>query len=262
MGNLEWRVVMNREIDMGNIPKIVHYCWFGGKEKPELVKRCIDTWRGKLPDYKIIEWNEKNFDINSSDFSRQAYKNKKWAFVADYCRLNVLYNNGGIYLDTDMEVIKSLDIFLNNVAFARIEFANGNIPEINAAIWGCKKGDKFIEKLISYYDSLDFNEYAEDLFKLAIPKVITTLAKEDGYIGSKFPEKLSNGTVIYSKEYFYPKNKSWEIPTVTENTYTIHHYEGSWKSPILIYRTKLKHILINIFGYERVNSLVRKFKKK
>lgn len=247
---------------MNSIPKVIHYCWFGGKEKSKIIKKCINTWKEKLPDYKIIEWNENNFDIEASSFCREAYKNRKWAFVADYCRLYVLYNNGGIYLDTDMEVLKSLDIFLNNVAFAGVEFSNETIPEINAAIWGCKKGDKFLEKLINYYNNLVFNEYSEDLFKLAIPKVITALAKEEGYIGDNLPENLKNGTTIYAKEYFYPKNKSWEIPTLTENTYTIHHYEGSWRSPILIYRTKLKHILINIFGYDRINNLLRKIKRK
>ena len=247
---------------MNNIPKIIHYCWFGGKEKPDLIKKCMETWKEKLPDYEIKEWNENNFDIKSSDFAYNAYKNKKWAFVADYCRISVLLNEGGIYLDTDMEVIKSFDALLTNEAFAGVELVKDDEFEINAAIWGCKKGDKFLEKLLNYYDNLNFNDYTDNLFTLAIPKIITMLAKKEGYTGKHFPERLSNGTMIYSKESFYPKNKSWAVPTITATKHTIHHYEGSWRSPIQIYRSKLKNVLIKIFGYERVEKIVKKIKKK
>ena len=104
----------SREI---RIPKTIHYCWFGRGEKPEIVKKCIDTWKDKLSDYEIIEWNEDNFDINQNDYVKEAYKAKKFAFVSDYVRVYALYNYGGIYLDTDVEVFKSFDDVLDNESF-------------------------------------------------------------------------------------------------------------------------------------------------
>lgn len=237
---------------MEQIPKVLHYCWFGGKAKPELVKKCMETWKERLPDYNIEEWNEKNFDVEAFDFTRKAYKMKKWAFVADYCRLWVLYNNGGVYLDTDVEVIKNMDYLLNQTAFAGVE----NGIEINVAIWGCKKNDAFVRQILDYYDDLNYDDFKEDISKIAIPQIVTQIAKGEGYIVSNSIQKLKNETMIYPKEYFYPKNQSWEKPIISENTYTVHHYEGSWRSPLQIYRSKLKQVLINIFGYDIIVKLI------
>ena len=103
------------------IPKVIHYCWFGKKPLPPLAVNCIDSWKKFCPDYEIIEWNEKNFDINSNTYVREAYENKKWAFVSDYVQLYALYNYGGIYMDTDVQVLKPLDAFLNDQAFSGFE---------------------------------------------------------------------------------------------------------------------------------------------
>ena len=96
------------------IPKVIHYCWFGGHEKPKLINKCLETWKRYLKDYEIMEWNEENFNIDICSFTKEAYEDKKWAFVSDYCRLWVLYNYGGIYLDTDIEILKPLDDLLDN----------------------------------------------------------------------------------------------------------------------------------------------------
>ena len=96
------------------IPKVIHYCWFGGNPLPEEAKRCIESWKKYCPDYKIIEWNENNYDVNSNEYMKAAYKEKKWAFVSDYARIDVVYKCGGIYMDTDVELVKELDTFLNN----------------------------------------------------------------------------------------------------------------------------------------------------
>lgn len=241
---------------MNNIPKLIHYCWFGKKEKPYKVRMCIKTWKEKLPDYEIIEWNENNFDVQAYDFTKKAYESKKWAFVSDYCRILALYNNGGIYLDTDIEVIKNIDKFLEQKSFGGIEHE----IYINGAIWGCREGDQFIKKLIDYYNKLNFYDFNGDLFRIAIPKIITEIAKDEGYNMCNRMQELKGGTVVYPSEYFYPKGHSWEKSIITENTYTIHHYDGSWKNPIQIYRTKLKQILINIFGYDRIINLTSKIK--
>ena len=125
------------------IPKIIHYCWFGGKNLPPLAKRCIASWKKYLPDYEIKEWNESNFDINCCDYVREAYQAKKWAFVTDYVRLFVLVNEGGIYMDTDVEVIGSLDYFLENEAFSGLE----NSSYISTGIMASERNFKLFENI-------------------------------------------------------------------------------------------------------------------
>lgn len=226
---------------MESIPKIIHYCWFGGKKKTKIVKKCINSWKSYFNGYEIVEWNEKNFNIDAFDFTKKAYKDKKWAFVSDYCRLWVLYNYGGIYLDTDMEVLKPLDNLLNNNSFGGLE------DELIAfGIWGCKKEDKFIGEVLKYYNTLNYDDYKEKLPKLAIPIHITAIAKENGYKEnfnevSYFLDKVA----IYNKEYFYPKRHAWQESIITDNTYTIHHYAGTWRKPHQILRSKLKEVLLN-----------------
>lgn len=155
-----------------SIPKTVHYCWFGGKEKPELTNMCISSWKKHLPDYEIIEWNENNFDINMNNFVKEAYEAKKFAFVSDYVRAYVLYNYGGIYLDTDVEVIKPLDQFLDHNVFTGCESdkycVTGTI--------GSTKNHELIKSLLEYYDNkkfrLDNNEYNNTPNTVIITEII------------------------------------------------------------------------------------------
>lgn len=233
---------------MEHIPRVIHYCWFGGAEKSKLMKKCIESWRIYLPDYEIVEWNESNFDIELFTFTKDAYKEKKWAFVADYCRVWVLYNYGGIYLDTDMEVLKNMDIFLNNEAFA------GQEDEITiaAGILGSKKNNEFIYKIIQHYNLINFKNYKDKVIEITIPNIITKLAYEEGYKKSDSITTIDKYITIYPKEYFYPKRNSWERADISKNTYAIHHYEGTWRSKRQILRSRLKQHLINIFGYDRI----------
>ncbi|MDV4150429.1 glycosyltransferase [Clostridium sp. AL.422] len=230
-----------------SIPKIIHYCWFGGKKKPDLVEKCIDSWKYYLKDYEIMEWNEENFPIKNFKFANDTYKDGKWAFLADYCRLWALYNYGGIYLDTDMEVLKPLNDFLEHSSFGGLEDY-----EINMAIWGCEKYDRFISEVLKYYNNLNYEDYKEKLSELAIPIHLTIIAKHLGY--KAINNKVSyfyDGVAIYPKEYFYPKRHSWQEPIITDNTYTIHHYEGTWRKPHQIFRSKLKgKILSFIRGFK------------
>ena len=133
------------------IPKIIHYVWVGNNPKPKDIKKCMKTWKKHLKDYKIIEWNESNFDISSHPFVKKAYEAKKWAYVSDYIRMYAIYNYGGIYLDTDVLVLENFDKFLNNKVF--VGFERENYPF--TAVFGAEKKNKFIKKLLDYYDNLD-----------------------------------------------------------------------------------------------------------
>src|SRR5699024_8907222 len=126
------------------IPKIIHYCWFGGNELSKTTKVCINSWKKKLPDYKIIEWNESNFDINSNQYVKEAYQAGRYAFVTDYVRLYVLYHYGGIYMDTDVEVLKSLDSFLKHQAFTGCENEKNSVT----GIIGSEKDHEWIKTLL------------------------------------------------------------------------------------------------------------------
>ena len=132
---------------------------------------------------------------------------------------------------------------------------------INAAILGAKAKNEFIKKILNHYDNINFIDYIDDLDKITIPNIITQLAIGEGYEGNKDVENVKNIITVYSKEYFYPKNHSWEKANITQNTYTIHHYEGSWRNKSKICKSKLKQILINIFGYEKIIKLTEHFKK-
>ena len=136
--------------------KIIHYCWFGGKKKPASVKKCIKTWKKKLPDFKLMEWNEDNFDVNSTEFSKQAFVEKKWAFVSDVARIYAIYEYGGIYLDTDVEVLDKIDFVLDN------DFWMGKESEdyVGTAVIGVKeKHNKHIKKILDIYKNTKFGVY-------------------------------------------------------------------------------------------------------
>lgn len=207
------------------IPKIIHYCWFGGKEKPEDIVGYIETWKKYLPDYTLVEWNENNFDINSNLYVKQAYENKKWAFVSDYVRIYALYHKGGVYMDTDVEVIKNLDIFLKHDGFTGFETINGPLTGTMGAVPGEKIMGDFLDeykerRFITENGSLDMTTNVEIFRKICL---------RNGFImNNQF--QVIDGFALYPNEYFCPFDFVSEKFVLTENTYTIHHFSGSWVS--------------------------------
>lgn len=216
-------------LNVDKIPKIIHYCWFGNKKKSKLIIKCISSWKKCLPNYKIIEWNEKNTDLNNP-FVQLAYKNKKWAFVSDFVRLNILYEHGGIYLDTDMIVIKSFDNLLNSDCF----FGAENEENISCGIIGAVKKNSFIKQCIDKYaDILICSEL--NWASLTIPLIITELFREKYDFKSSFKKNIYiNNIVIYSSEYFYsfPFNERYgshkHFKFTTEKSYAVHLWNESW----------------------------------
>ena len=207
------------------IPKIIHYCWFGGKKLPNDVMHYIDCWRRYCPDYQIIEWNEENFDIKRCSYVKEAYEAKKWAFVADYVRLYVLYNYGGIYMDTDVEVVKSFDDLLDCQAFMCFE----NEKFVSIGTLGAIKGSGLVKELLESYDIRRF--YLED----GSYDVTTNLHVVTSILSEKYNLKLNGKQqvlkekiCIFPMEYFIAKSQPLGWIQADENTYAIHHYSGSW----------------------------------
>ncbi|MDD3144610.1 MAG: glycosyltransferase [Candidatus Gracilibacteria bacterium] len=208
---------------INNIPKTIHYCRFGrGKKSDDMIK-CINSWKKYCPDYEIIEWNEDNFDVNSLYYTKTFYKKRKWAFVADYVRMYALYNTGGVYFDTDIEVLKNIDSLLENDAFTGYQ----DIFSIGGSIIGAKKGNTILKEILDFYKTKKT--------RIILPNLMNKIFKKYSsikYTGKNI--KIKDFT-IYTKDYFYPFayfEKSEDM-IITENTYTIHHYDATWLPKII-----------------------------
>lgn len=213
------------------IPKIIHYCWFGRGQKPELALKCIETWKQYCPDYQIKEWNEDNFNIDSNRYVREAYQSGKWAFVTDYVRLWALYNHGGVYMDTDVEVVKSLDPFMNHRAFSGFE----NETQIPTGIMACEPSFELFKELLDYYDSARFimPDGTPDLTTNVV--TITNQMKKHGLVPNNTFQILE-GYAFYPNNVFCPDlNRLGDKKYMAESV-TIHHFAGSWKSQAAIKR--------------------------
>ncbi len=207
------------------IPKIINYCWFGGKPLPELAVKCISSWKKHCPEYKIIEWNESNFDINCSNYTKEAYKLKKWAFVSDYARLWIVYNYGGIYLDTDVELIDSLDDLLENKFYLGTEksgFVNTGIG------FGSEKANHIIKSLLNEYDGKHFSMSNGVFDTTPCPKRNTEPLLKQGFIYDEKRIFDLDGGKIYPPDYFCPLNYETGDLTITNNTHSIHHFSALW----------------------------------
>ena len=188
------------------ISKIVNFCWFGRGKKSDLIKKCMNSWRKYLPDYKFIEWNEDNFPIDYNKFTKQAYEQKKYAFVSDVARLYALHTVGGIYMDTDVEVFKSLDEFLNEPAFTGFESVGFPV----CATMGAEKGNPIIKELLDYYNDRDFEVKTNTV-------IISEILEKHGIDRNKNELQRVKDITIYPREYF-----------TTGEGYTKHHFKGSW----------------------------------
>lgn len=234
-----------------NIPKIIHYCWFGQNELPELAKKCINSWSIYFPDYEIKEWNESNFDMSCCKYVQDAYKEKKWAHVSDYVRFYVLYTYGGIYFDTDVEIIKSFDDVLLNGPFMGCEKTTGSIA--TGLGFASNRKNEFIKEILNDYDNSEFyNKNGEmDIYNTVVVRV-SKLLKKYGYIEENKIQKI-RGFTIYTKEYFNPMIYESGQLEITKNTHSIHWYNGSWlpKGDRVIHLTeqKIKKVFSGHFGH-------------
>lgn len=240
------------------IPKIIHYCWFGGKKLPQRAKKYISSWKKFNPDYKIIEWNEKNFDITSCKYVYEAYQAKKFAFVTDYVRLFVLYTYGGIYMDTDVEVTKSLDCLLNYPAFSGFE-RNDKIP---TGTMGAEKGNKWIETLLKDYDERPFIKENGQLDLTTNVELITNTTIANYSLRLDNTEQHLKDFSIFPFDWLCAKDLLDGKIKMTKNTYTIHHFAGSWEKKSNKFRGKVYKFLNRYFGKKCADFVKSIFGKK
>lgn len=206
------------------IPKIIHYCWLGGNPLPESAKKCIQSWKKYCPDYEIIEWNESNYDFTKIPYMKEALEAKKWGFVPDYARLDIIYQYGGIYLDVDVEVIKSYDDLLKYRGFAGYE--NEELINLGQG-FGAEPGNQIIKKLMKSYNDLHFINHNGELNLTASPKLNSETLEE---IGVKRDGTFQNieDFVFLPTDYLCPKSFNDGMIRLTNRTYSIHHYDASW----------------------------------
>lgn len=199
------------------IPKKIHYCWLSGDPVPAKLAECMLSWKTLLPDYEFKLWDKTQFDINSVYWVKEAFETKKYAFAADFIRLYALYSEGGIYLDMDVEVIKSLDCLLNREYILGYEKEKG----IEAGIMGASQGAGWVKKCLDYYTDRHFVNPDGSFNTRPLPKIIYSALKDDLKSMDIFSNEVLTAKSYYTGEY-----------NITDNTYTIHHFAGSWLSPV------------------------------
>lgn len=210
------------------IPKIIHYCWFGGAPKPKSVQRCINSWKKYCPDFVIREWTEKDVDITQNEYTRQAYEAKAWGFVPDYLRLWIIYNYGGIYLDTDVQVVRDLSPLLEHKAFAGFEADSFVALGLG---FGAEQGNPFLYEHMQLYEELRFlNEDGREN-RTPAPQYTTRLLRGYGLKDDNGETQVVAGVTIFPREFFCPKDFYTGRIMLTENTFSIHQHDASWFSP-------------------------------
>lgn len=234
-----------------SIPKILHYCWFGNGEKPAIFDRCYASWQRQLPDYEIIEWNESNFDITAFPYVSQAYECGKFAFVSDYVRLAVLKEFGGVYVDTDVEVLKPLDCFLNDHAFLGYEDDSGINPGL---IMGSEPFHPILDDLLVFYQNNNFiDEYGNMNTYTTVCNATNVLVAHGLKLNSRVKCEVDD-VVVYPKVIFCPDELARKNGRYDECTYTVHHYSATWRNDN--YNKLLKHGFFK--GVVRLASLAGK----
>ena len=236
------------------IPKKIHFCWFGDKPIPKEIEKYIKSWRKYCPDYEIKKWDESNFNIGSCLFVKKAYEAKKWAFVSDYARLKIIYDEGGIYLDTDVELLKNLDDLLVNENFFPIQ-QDQNIIATGLG-FGAQKGSTIIKKMLDVYNNAEFD--INRLEDIACPYLNNIVFKKYNYQNGNEIQYFDNGKIaIYPSKFFDPISPGHSSNLLCDETYSIHHYSASWKNK----KHQLKRKMINFIGQERVNRFKKIIKR-
>jgi hypothetical protein len=243
------------------IPKSIHYCWFGRSELTPLAKKCLASWRQFFPDYEIKEWNEDNFDVNIIPYTADAYKARKYAFVSDYARFWVLYHFGGVYFDTDVEVIRPMDDVLEKGPFMGFELLGGKPSVAPGLGLGAEPGMSFYKEILDQFEQMSFLTENGDLAPYTMIPMVTDLLKERGLTSNGTIEQVA-GVSIYPPDWFNPFDDATGRLRKTENTRTIHWFAKSWMPAEPVWKTKAKRLLRRLFGTDRLIRLGQFLKKR
>jgi len=274
----------SKKMSANRIPKIIHYCWFSGEPVTPFIQSCMDTWKAIMPDYNLKLWDAQSFDFDSVPFVKETYKKKKWAFVADYIRLYAVYTEGGIYLDSDVMVMKPFDSFLQYSFFTSHEFHPGNFTEkekrklsengivinpneyvsglnIQAAIFGGEKGNPYLKDCLDFYHRMASikNIEGKEFESFIIGPFISKVAEKYGYRYIPDRQHLNQNMVIFEPEYFVGNSLF-----LTKNSYAIHLINGSWreKSAYKTFMHYLRNYHKYLFGFFNFcEKVIRKIKR-
>ena len=243
------------------IPKIIHYCWFGRNPLPELAVKCIASWKKFLPDYEIKEWNEDNFDVNIIPYTQEAYKVKKYAFVSDYARFWILYKYGGLYFDTDVEVIKPMDDIIAKGPFMGCENEAGNGGAMSLGVnpglgLGVNPGLGLYKEVLDLYGRLHFIEKDNSFNLKTVVSYTTEILCNHGLRTTNEIQECA-GIWIYPKEYFCPIDYETKKRIDTYRTYTVHHYAASWHGR----KEKLQRLLFRVIGKNNIKKFLSFWKR-
>ena len=237
------------------IPKVIHYCWFGRKPLPSLAIKCIESWKKYLPDYEIKEWNEDNFNVNIIPYTQEAYEASKYAFVSDYARFWILYRYGGLYFDTDVEVIKPMDDIIARGSFMGCETMADGLTAISVAPGlglGATSELSLYKEILDVYSKLHFIEKDGSYNLKTVVSYTTEILFKHGLRDSNDIQKCAD-VWVYPIEYFCPVSVKDGKLRITDNTRSIHHYSQSWQSPVRKYGRKT----ILLIGGERLKNILK-----
>lgn len=234
------------------IPKIIHYCWFGRTAKPKELVKCISSWKKFCPDYEIIEWNEDNFDVFRNEYTSWCYDNKKWAFLSDFVRLVVVAEHGGVYFDTDVELVSCIDGLMQYEAFYCFENASYVATGLG---FGAIAGHQTLLAMIEQYHGLEKKQ--DGSFGLVKCPMLNTNALIPYGLVLNGTKQMVSGAVVLPSEYMNPFDPATGILSKTENTVSVHWYSAAWLSPIKRLRVKLMRPLHRIFGVDAFKRFKR-----
>lgn len=240
-----------------NIPKVIHYCWFGKGKKPDLIKECLSNWHTILDDYEIVEWNEENFDVFQHPYVKEAYEAKKYAFVSDYVRLYALYNFGGIYLDTDVKIYKKFDDLLHHNSFWGLEQEN----YIATSTIGAKKNNPLIKIFFEEYQNATFLNSDGSYKQLTNVAIISKIMRNLGLVQKGNYLEIEGVAVVYPQVYFSPYDYVNIRHLEDDRTYTKHYFFKSWLSSKEKRNYYLKKNIAKIISGENIFR-IRKILKK
>lgn len=239
------------------IPKIVHYIWFGGKPFPKTIQRCVDSWKKFLPDYQFMLWNEETFDVSICDFTRQAFDNKKWAFVSDYVRVWALKKYGGWYLDTDVEVLKPLERFEDK----RVVLGTDHDGALTA-LMGSEAGHPYWSQILGIYDNMQFVNSDGSLNMIVNNVFLQDVLKGYGFCCENKYQELKDGIYVFPDDYFHVANVEKGTINRTENSYAIHWHTLLWTSEMSHWRRYFRlHVMKPILGENRFLDIYLKIRK-